>query len=67
MQVVENVVSLKADLRKGFLIGGHSAGANFSTVLAHEARDDPLFKDTPITGQLLREPWVVVPEVLPAQ
>ncbi|KAH9940111.1 Alpha/Beta hydrolase protein, partial [Epithele typhae] len=63
--VVQNVASLKADLEKGFIVGGHSAGAMLSAALAHEARDDPLFRSTPITGQLLREPIVVTPQVVP--
>ncbi|KAJ7044052.1 hypothetical protein C8F04DRAFT_687913 [Mycena alexandri] len=35
---------LRADLKKGFLIEGLSAGAHLATILAHRARDDPFFK-----------------------
>ncbi|KAH9945361.1 Alpha/Beta hydrolase protein [Epithele typhae] len=64
--VVVNAPSIGADLSKGFLIGGHSAGARTAACLAHEARDDPFFKDTTLTGQLLRDPAVIVsPSVLP--
>ncbi|EJF61943.1 hypothetical protein DICSQDRAFT_105059 [Dichomitus squalens LYAD-421 SS1] len=56
---VENAPSLKVDLSKGFLVGGHSAGGNLSAVLAHETKKDPFFAGRQITGQLLREPVVV--------
>ena len=49
-QIVQNASSLGADLSQGFIIGGHSAGARKSAVLAHELRDDPFFKDTPLTA-----------------
>ncbi|RDX46317.1 hypothetical protein OH76DRAFT_1356194 [Lentinus brumalis] len=54
--VAENASSLNVDLSQGFLVGGHSAGANFATVLAHMARDDPFFEGRQLTGQLLRGP-----------
>ncbi|KAJ8462286.1 hypothetical protein ONZ51_g11002 [Trametes cubensis] len=56
--VVSNASILKADLSKGFIVGGHSAGAYVSAVLAHIARDDPFFEGRRLTGQLLREPTV---------
>ncbi|KAH9852858.1 Alpha/Beta hydrolase protein [Lenzites betulinus] len=65
---VLNAASLKADLAKGFLVGGDSAGANLAAVLAHEARDDPFFSAEPgrkLTGQVLREPLVAYPDVYP--
>ena len=58
-KVVENAPSLKVDLSKGFLVGGHSAGGNLSAVLAHEAKNDPFFAGRQITGQLLKEPATV--------
>ncbi|KAI0708759.1 Alpha/Beta hydrolase protein [Cerioporus squamosus] len=63
--VAENASSLKGDPSQGFLVGGHSAGANFATVLAHMARKDPFFEGRQLTGQLLREPFVVHPESIP--
>ncbi|KAI0655775.1 Alpha/Beta hydrolase protein [Cubamyces menziesii] len=51
-----NVSLLRGDLSKGFLIGGESAGANLSAVLAHMARDDPFFEGRRLTGQYLCEP-----------
>ncbi|KAI1793713.1 Alpha/Beta hydrolase protein [Ganoderma leucocontextum] len=62
---VENTHSLKVDLSKGFLVGGHSAGGNFSAVLSQQARDDPFFAGRQITGQLLREPVTVHPDGYP--
>ncbi|KAI0632573.1 Alpha/Beta hydrolase protein [Trametes polyzona] len=66
--VVLNAALLRADLTKGFLVGGHSAGGNLAAVLAHETLLDPFFRDTPgrqITGQLIREPLVVHPDAVP--
>ncbi|KAM5545776.1 hypothetical protein V8D89_000814 [Ganoderma adspersum] len=62
---IENAQSLKVDVSKGFLVGGHSAGANFSAVLAQQARDDPFFAGRQITGQLLREPVTIHPDGYP--
>ncbi|KAH9900673.1 Alpha/Beta hydrolase protein [Cubamyces lactineus] len=53
---VSNADLLKADFGKGFIVGGHSAGANLSAVIAHIVRDDPSFEGKRLTGQLLREP-----------
>ncbi|KAI0266840.1 Alpha/Beta hydrolase protein [Gloeopeniophorella convolvens] len=50
---VNNADALAADLKKGFVVGGTSAGANLAAVLALRARDDPFFRDVPITGQYL--------------
>ncbi|KAI0351134.1 hypothetical protein OH77DRAFT_1430159 [Trametes cingulata] len=61
----QNTSLLKADLQKGFLVGGESSGGNVSAVLAHIARDDPFFRDRPLTGQLLQEPLVVHPDAHP--
>ncbi|KAI0776522.1 Alpha/Beta hydrolase protein [Trametes elegans] len=61
----ENTTLIKGDLGKGFIVGGHSAGANLSAVVAHEARDDPFFEGRRLTGQLLREPSVVHPATYP--
>lgn len=65
LQVVQNEPLLKADLNKGFLVGGHSAGASLAAVVVHEARDDPFFSGPgqQITGQVIREPLVIHPEV----
>ncbi|KAI0783529.1 alpha/beta-hydrolase [Abortiporus biennis] len=61
---VLNSSTIKADLHKGFLVGGNSAGANFAATIALKARDDPFFKEEgcPITGQLLQVPNVVHPK-----
>ncbi|KAL1942628.1 hypothetical protein VTO73DRAFT_4868 [Trametes versicolor] len=67
--VVSNASLLKADLSKGFIVTGHSAGANLSAVLAHEARNDPFFRGPgrQLTGQLLREPMVIHPDFYPGE
>ncbi|PIL34600.1 hypothetical protein GSI_03379 [Ganoderma sinense ZZ0214-1] len=48
-------------LKKGFLVGGDSAGASLAAAVVLHARDDPFFSESPITGQYLREPAVVHP------
>ncbi|KAH9855361.1 Alpha/Beta hydrolase protein [Lenzites betulinus] len=62
---VENTAALKADLSKGLILMGDSAGANIAAVLAHEARDDPFFRGRQPTGQFLCEPFVAYPSVYP--
>src|SRR6266536_3244867 len=52
-----------APREKGFIVDGPSAGANFTAVLTHLARDIQL--DPPITGQFLRVPLLLPPEVVP--
>ncbi|CDO77117.1 hypothetical protein BN946_scf184592.g13 [Trametes cinnabarina] len=61
----ENPALLQADLSKGFIINGHSAGANLSAVLAHIARDDPFFEGRRLTGQILRDPSICHPDAYP--
>lgn len=61
----KNGSSFGADLNKGFVIGGTSAGANITAVLAHLARDEGL--EPKLTGQYLAIPAVgnshgVIPE-----
>ncbi|KAH9900683.1 Alpha/Beta hydrolase protein [Cubamyces lactineus] len=56
--VASNTSLLKADLEKGFIVGGDSAGGNMSAVFAHILRDDPFFEGRRLTGQLLCEPQV---------
>ncbi|EEB89929.1 hypothetical protein MPER_11925, partial [Moniliophthora perniciosa FA553] len=58
---------VSADLSKGFLVAGISAGGNLAAVLAHLARDDPFFKERPITGQLLSIPVTLHPDVYPEE
>ncbi|OAP62023.1 hypothetical protein AYL99_04226 [Fonsecaea erecta] len=52
-----------ADPSAGFVVGGTSAGANISAVLAHLARDEGL--SPPLTGQYLAVPPVLPPTVVP--
>lgn len=53
-----NAKSWGADPSVGFVIGGTSAGANITAVLAHLARDEGL--TPPLTGQ-----YLAIPAVLP--
>jgi acetyl esterase/lipase len=53
-----NAKTWGADPSTGFVVGGTSAGANISAVLAHVARDENL--SPPLTGQ-----YLAVPKVLP--
>ncbi|KAI0632569.1 Alpha/Beta hydrolase protein [Trametes polyzona] len=67
---VLNASLLRADLTKGFIVGGHSAGANLAVVMAHETTIDPFFSATPgrqLTGQLIREPRVLHPDAIPGE
>jgi acetyl esterase/lipase len=48
---------------KGFLVGGISAGGNFSTVVSHLYRDEGL--SPPLTGVYLSIPSTRPPEHLP--
>ncbi|KAF2100849.1 Alpha/beta hydrolase fold-3 [Rhizodiscina lignyota] len=55
--------SLGADPAKCFIVGGTSAGANLSNVVAHLARDEGL--EPPLTGVHLMVPSCCPPEVMP--
>lgn len=50
---------MSVSLARGFIVGGASAGGNFAASVALLARDDPFFKDRPLTGQLLVIPAVI--------
>lgn len=49
----------------GFILGGSSAGANISSVLVNLSRRDGM--QPPITGQWLSVPFLIPPELVPAQ
>ena len=55
-----NASALQADPKKGFLVGGVSAGANFAGVLAYLCRDEGL--SPPITGLWLSIPCCLMPQ-----
>ena len=63
--VASNPEKFSSSLKKGFLVGGASAGGNLAAVVSHLARDDPFFKDKPLTGQYLQIPVVVHYEAVP--
>jgi len=61
MQVVGNAIILSASLKKGFMVGGESVGAN----LAGPGAPHPSRKDTPITGHLISFALLIHPEAYP--
>ncbi|OJT10993.1 AB hydrolase superfamily protein B1A11.02 [Trametes pubescens] len=63
----QNADNFNADLSKGFLVGGASAGGNLAAVLAHRAKADPEFAQSPLTGQVLQYPVTVHPDVVPEE
>ncbi|KAA1475325.1 hypothetical protein DENSPDRAFT_842073 [Dentipellis sp. KUC8613] len=67
----DNTTLLGADLKKGFIVSGLSAGGNAAAVIARWARDDPFFKDRPLTGQIIQIPALLshynVPEKYKAE
>lgn len=56
---------LKVDVRKGFLLGGTSAGGNFTAGIASFARDEKL--QPPLTGLLMLAGNVTDSEVIPTE
>ncbi|KAG8625758.1 hypothetical protein KVT40_006159 [Elsinoe batatas] len=54
--IASNASSLDADVSKGFVIGGASAGANISAVLAQRSLSDKLA--APLTGVWLNMPMI---------
>ncbi|KAF9269816.1 hypothetical protein L218DRAFT_850572 [Marasmius fiardii PR-910] len=63
--VASHPETFSASLKKGFLIGGQSAGGNLAAVQSWIARDDSFFKDTPLTGQFLQIPSVIHYQAVP--
>jgi acetyl esterase/lipase len=63
VQTAAHFEELGGNPAKGFLIGGISAGANFSSILSHLARDDKL--SPPLTGTYLSIPACMAPELVP--
>jgi acetyl esterase/lipase len=55
---ISNAATLKANPRRGLVVGGASAGGNIAAILALLSRDNKL--DPPITGQ-----YLCVPALLP--
>lgn len=56
---------LGIDPKKGYILGGVSAGANLAIVVSHLYRDSKILP--PITGQYLSIPPVCDPEALPVK
>ncbi|TAQ90325.1 hypothetical protein B7494_g1347 [Chlorociboria aeruginascens] len=59
-----HIEELGIDAKKGFVVGGVSAGANLAVVLSHLYRDEGL--SPPLTGQYLSIPTTCEPKALPA-
>ncbi|KAI0260132.1 alpha/beta hydrolase fold-domain-containing protein [Gloeopeniophorella convolvens] len=58
-QAVNNTDTLSVSLKKGFIVGGCSAGGNLAAALSLRARDDSFFHPSPITGQYLYCPFLL--------
>ncbi|OQD86672.1 hypothetical protein PENANT_c007G11097 [Penicillium antarcticum] len=61
--IAANASAIDADLSKGFVIGGGSAGGNLSIVTAHRSVKEKLFP--PITGVLASIPVCMSQETVP--
>ena len=59
----KNGPALSADLSKGFIVGGTSAGGNIAASIAHLARDAKL--SPPLTGQYLSIPLIMSKKTTP--
>jgi hypothetical protein len=65
LQTAAHFEELGGNPKKGFLVGGISAGGNFGTVVSHLYRDDEL--SPPLTGVYLSIPACMGPDVVPAK
>ena len=54
---------LPSDPRKGFIVGGASAGGNLAAILCQVIRDESM--KPPLTGQYLCVPALLAPDVVP--
>ncbi|KAH9911671.1 Alpha/Beta hydrolase protein [Epithele typhae] len=64
---VKSYDALAADLSKGVIVGGTSAGGYLAAAMAHRAIADPFFPEhgTRISGQVLQVPMLCHPDALP--
>ncbi|TCD70228.1 hypothetical protein EIP91_004409 [Steccherinum ochraceum] len=65
--VVNNADTLEADLSKGFVVGGESAGGSLAATTVHILCDDPSFPENLLTGQILQIPCTVDPRAVPEE
>ncbi|KAF7341796.1 Esterase/lipase/thioesterase [Mycena sanguinolenta] len=63
----ENCEAIHGSLSKGFIVGGISAGGNFTAAVTHRSVKDPFFEKYKITGNLLQLPAVVHPAAYPPE
>ena len=63
MQTAAHFEELGGNPKKGFLVGGISAGGNFGTIVTHLYRDEKLFP--PLTGAYLSIPACIPPGIVP--
>ncbi|KAF2019187.1 alpha/beta-hydrolase [Aaosphaeria arxii CBS 175.79] len=61
----ENASTLKADLEKGFIVSGCSAGGSIASYISHQAVDDGL--SPPLTGVILTVANLVHPDMMPEE
>ncbi|KAJ6456791.1 Alpha/Beta hydrolase protein [Mycena vitilis] len=68
---LENASKFGGSLEKGFVVGGLSAGGNFTAATVHRALKDPLFtalgQKSKITGQLLGVPMMLHHDAYPSE
>ena len=62
-QTAANAETIGADLKKGFIVGGISAGGNLSAVLSHLYRDEQI--QPPLTGVYLSIPSIMNEKAIP--
>lgn len=63
--MAENAHTFGADLSKGLIVGGTSAGANIAATVVHKAQNDPFFEGRRVTGQILQIPTLIHPHGYP--
>lgn len=66
-QVADYAHTFGADVSKGFILGGTSAGGNIAASLAHRAQQDPYFEARRLTGSILTVPTLVHPHGYPEE
>lgn len=62
-QVAANAASINADPKKGFIIGGTSAGGNMTATVAHLFKDEKI--EPALTGCLLVIPATCAGDAMP--
>ncbi|KAF8514360.1 Alpha/Beta hydrolase protein [Hysterangium stoloniferum] len=61
---VANADAISADLQKGLIVGGISAGGNLAAAITQRAQKNPAFQ-CKVTGQVLIIPFIIASEAYP--